>query len=68
MGPSVKFVSRINGSSLNKKIMGQLFFCKKDQTRGGEGVGKRPDCLRFFSGPLPLHWTLAALLVGNKGA
>ena len=35
MGPSVKFVSSINGSSLNKKIMGQLFFAKKNKPRGG---------------------------------
>ena len=34
MGPSVKFVSRINGSFSEKIIMGNFFFAKKN---GGEG-------------------------------
>ena len=56
MGPSVKFVSRINGS-FSKKIWVK-FFRKKYQTGVGGGVrgglGKRPHFLRFFSGTLPL--------------
>ena len=54
MGPSVKFVSRINGS-FSKKVMGQLFFGKK--TKGGirVGFGKIPHFFRFFFfGTLPL--------------
>ena len=39
MGPSVEFVSRINGSFSQKKNMGQFFSRKKDQTRGEEGGG-----------------------------
>ena len=63
MGPSVKFVSRINGS-FSKKNMGQLFsLVKKTKPEGGvRGVfGKRPDFFRFFPGPLPL--AILAILV-----
>ena len=45
MGPSVKFVSCINGSFSKKKIMGH-FFIRKKRNRGGEGrgrFGKTPD-------------------------
>ena len=38
MRPSVKFVSRINGSFLPQKIMGQ-FFSEKRLTWGGGGGG-----------------------------
>ena len=57
MGPSVKFVSRINGSFSPQKIMGQLFSRKKGQT-GGKG-GPRGVCQKgtifpdFFSAPFP---------------
>ena len=41
MGPSVKFVSRINGS-FSKKILVNLFFffSKKDQTGGGGSINQ----------------------------
>ena len=42
MGPSVKFVSRINGS-----FTGQFFSSLKRQNRG-RGFGKRPNFLQFF--------------------
>ena len=60
MGPSVKFVSRINGSFSPQKIMGQLFSRKKGQT-GGKG-GPRGVCQKgtifpdFFFGALPYRF------------
>ena len=54
MGPSVKFVTCINGSFLKKKIRGHYFYSEKDQTVGGQGrFGKRPDLLPVFFGNLP---------------
>ena len=53
MGPSVRFVSRINGSFSQKKY-GSTIFRKKDQTGGkggrwSEGVfGKKPHFFRPF--------------------
>ena len=51
MGPSVKFVSRINGSFSKKKIMGQFFIRKNTKPGGGGGrgrFGKSPDFSAFF--------------------
>ena len=39
MGPSVKFVSRINGSFSKKKYGSIIFSRKKDQTGGGGSEG-----------------------------
>ena len=51
MGPSVKFVSRINGS-FSKKNMGQLFsLVKKTKPEGGgpRGVWQKTRLFPFFS-------------------
>ena len=64
MGPSVKFVSGINGSFSKKKLWANFF--KKDQTgeRGVRGgFGNRPNFFRFFFSTLPLALSLE---VGNK--
>ena len=50
MGPSVKFVSRINGS-FSKKIWVNYFSRKKDETGGGgpRGVWQKTRLFPFFS-------------------
>ena len=55
MGPSVKFVSSINGS-FSKKIMGQFFFSEKRANRGGGsegGLSKGHNFFGFFLDPFP---------------
>ena len=57
IGPSVKFVSRINGSFSPKKMMDQLFFRKKKAKPGGggseAGLAKSDNFPGFFLDPFP---------------
>ena len=56
MGPSIKFVLAIVDAFSNKKIGGQFFSPKKDQTGGGVrgGLAKDHTFAGFFSDILPL--------------
>ena len=48
MGPSAKFVSRINGSFPPKKIMGQFFICKNTKPGGSREVWQITRLFRIF--------------------
>ena len=54
MGPSVKFVSCINGSFSKKKIRGNFFIRKNTKPGGCPGrFGESPDFSLFFCETFP---------------